>query len=150
MTDACIACEESVEGKHGSSSLFVTCIKEEMTLSVSIFWSHNRGSGKSKNGNRITGVGRVEWKKVERFFFSQGGYVVLLLPRRNSPTNLPREASNSSKTPRRSPNEAFFPIPSTLFESAIASPAYYRRSSIYYPTLRRKSCLMEQTTFNQE
>ena len=40
-----------------------------------------------------------------------------------TPTNLPREASKLVEAPRRSPDEAFFPIPSTLFESAIASRA---------------------------
>lgn len=93
---------------------------------VSIFRSHSRGSGKPTSGNRITGVGvgHVGWKKVKGFFLLRK---IRSTGRRPPPsaealalTNLPREASNSSKTPRRSPDEAFFPIPSALFENAIA------------------------------
>lgn len=104
-------------------------VREEMALGgavVSIFRSHSRGSGKSKSGNRITGVGRVGWKKVEGFFFSPplaedtfDGKAFLLLPRRNS---LQQIFLGKPRTRRRRreevPTKPF--SQSTLFESAIA------------------------------
>lgn len=101
------------------------------------------------------GVGHVGWKKVKGFFLLRKIRSTGRRPPPSAealaPTNLPREASNSSKTPRRSPDEAFFPIPSALFENAIAPPAsllptFYVLS---YPTLRRKNYLLDGTKYVQ-
>lgn len=62
-------------------------------------------------------------------------------------TNLPREASNSSKTSRRSPDEAFFSI-YFIWERYSFSSELTIRSTFYY-TLRRKSRLI-QNTFSQQ
>lgn len=61
MTDARIACEGSVEGGEGHEGFLSPREgRNGARRAVSIFRSHSRGSGKSKSGNRITGVGRVE------------------------------------------------------------------------------------------
>ena len=120
-------CKRRRKTWRGDSFLFVAR-EAETALGV---WFQYFGHIAEVRESRRAETGSPGWDawdgRRSRVFFSLAkGYVrregVLLLLQRNS-----NKSSLGSlelvEAPRRSPDEAFFPIPSTLFESAIASRA---------------------------